>query len=1070
MRKLLLFFALLSVSIGTWAADDFTLTKTESHWPVYGCVYSVSGLNPGDLANALDNTSGSAYDVLVNNTGFADGWTNVTFKIEATSTLSEADLQALEKIGVKVTSIDISGASFDADASVSDIKSKANYLMLPEGVSMDDIQTINTGNNPNLKVAGSKTTTSNVKLPYTKTDSEYSSASGDEKVWVSDRTYSTFNELSVYSFIPNNVGTFANVFSLSNDASLNKLNMAGSCGDQDLAISQYGNLSRIFNSADLHYFDFTGATFAGTSLSNLSAYNVMTCVLPTGNTEIPANTFYTNNGGWSSPICEITIPDNYTKIGDKAFYGCHLAELTLPKSITSVGYQAFYSSPLLENVEMEPLDNSCHFDNEVFAGCAALKHVTLSEKVQNIGDSQFNQCGLLESIRIPSTCKTIGSYAFNECYSIHQITIPEGVELIKQCAFEGAGLTDIYLMATTPAAVPKIYAMSPTGENAVNTSTFTFQRSTGNNTSPQAHRNEMGEGSTVHYEEAISWYQEEQSGQKGLGTGNCLTAIHYPESMKPFYEAFDVTQFYTAEQLAGVTDQYGRKAWFTPAEYLAMVPEGENRRNYVQHELDNMKLNGTTPAYDFGVDEEGKSLYKYLPQSYAVDAFQYGDDPVIGPDADGRYYPNQHDYWIRLAAGATGTEAGGVNQGDIALPFASAWGWRQFPLSYSLESIGEIPFEKEYDDTWYTMCFPWKMEDNQLFMAFNQKCEIVEFVGAEVLPAEGSDTEFNLVFHFDDVAKTYYMDDNDVEYTRERDGNKVDGAGHRIYKYTSKVDGTVVTCPDAVLQPGYDPKSANEEVKEAYGKYLGIKNIMVFPGHPYMIHPSIGAAPGKPAKVYINGVRKIEVGEGKRFATLAAVAESQKVDRTVTSNNAGGTSTTAWTNPVTGKGGKYTFIGNINDAVEKDGKSDNGAQDMPTENGPVYFLGVKPGTNYPQYFKKAKGKGKGKWSQYSAIIVPDADAIANVEGLDGMSVASGTNSAKGFDVAFGEWEIVDEDQMATVIDNAVAEGKDKNEPAKIQHMNVVYNIKGQVVRSSSSSVEGLPKGLYIVNGKKYMVK
>lgn len=70
MRKLLLFFALLSVSIGTWAADDFNLTKTETYYPVNGCVYSVSGLNAGDLANALDNTSGSAYDILVNNTGF----------------------------------------------------------------------------------------------------------------------------------------------------------------------------------------------------------------------------------------------------------------------------------------------------------------------------------------------------------------------------------------------------------------------------------------------------------------------------------------------------------------------------------------------------------------------------------------------------------------------------------------------------------------------------------------------------------------------------------------------------------------------------------------------------------------------------------------------------------------------------------------------------------------------------------------------------------------------------------------------------------------------------------------
>ena len=1079
-RKLLLFFAMLCVSIGTWAADDFTLTKTESHWPVYGCVYSVGGLNPGDLANALDNTSGSAYDVLVNNTGFADGWTNVTFKIEATSTLSEADLQALEKIGVKVTSIDMSGASFDADASLSDIKSQTNYLMLPEGVSMDDIQTINTSNNPNLKVAGSKTTTSNVKLPYTKTDSEYNSASGDEKVWVSNRTYSTFNELSVYSFIPNNVGTFANVFSLSNDASLNKLNMAGSCGDQDLAISQYGNVTRIFNSADLHYFDFTGATFAGTSLSNLSAYNVMTCVLPTGNTEIPANTFYTDNAGWSSPICEITIPDSYTKIGDKAFYGCHLTELTLPKSITSVGLNAFSTSPTLETVEMEPLDNTCHFDNYVFASCPALKHVTLSEKVENIGDYQFNQCGLLESIRIPSTCKTIGSFSFNECYSIHQMTIPEGVDLIKICAFEGAGITDLYIMATTPATVPKIYAMSPTGQNAENTSTFTFQRSTGNNTSPQAHRDEMGEGSTVHYEQAISWYQEEQSGQKGLGTGNCLTAIHYPESMKPFYEAFDVTQFYTAEQLAGVTDQYGRKAWFTPAEYLAMVPEGE-RRNYVDLELQNKKMlaeGGTTsPAYDFGTDEQGNSLYKFIPQAYAVDAFPAGhdNDAVIGPDADGLYYPNQHDYWIRLAAGATGTVAGGVNQGDIALPFASAWGWRQFPLSYSLEAIGEIPFEKEYDDTWYTMCFPWKMEDNQLFMAFNQKCEIVEFVGAEVLPAEGSDTEFNLVFHFDDVAKTYYMDDNDVEYTRERDGNKVDGAGHRIYKYTSKVDQTVVTCPDAVLQPGYDPKSANEEVKEAYGKYLSIKNIMVLPGHPYMIHPSIGAAPGKPAKVYINGVRKIEVGEGKKFATLAAVAESQKVPRTVTSNKKeeGFTPTTeAWTNPVTGAGGAYTFIGNINDAKETDDPLHPGAQNMPTDKGPVYFLGVKDEhTYYPQFFKKPKGKGQGKWSQYTAIIVPDDDAIANVEGLDGMAVGSGSTApAKGYDVVFGDWEIVDETTVVTAIENAQAEAEETGKPAQITHMNVVYNIKGQVVRADSSSVEGLPKGLYIVNGKKYMVK
>ncbi len=802
----------------------------------------------------------------------------------------------------------------------------------------------------------------------------------------------------------------------------------------------------------------------------LNAYgaNLESVVFPKTVTRIPNYCCYSLGNNGCQNLANVVFPTEASSltIGDYAFHHTAITSLLIPGSVTEIGDNAFATCENITDIEMEALSNPCHFGNYVFANCSALKHVTLSEKVVNIGDYQFNQCGLLESIRIPSTCETIGSYSFYECFSIHQMTIPEGVKLIKINAFELAGITDLYVMATSPANLPKIYAMSPTGDGP---STFSYQRTTGNNTSPQNHRDEMGEGSTVHYDEAISWYQEEQSGPQGLGTGNCLTAIHYPESMKPFFEAIDVTEFYSAEELAAIplqTLQSGIKPYYTPAEYVAMVPETDGRRDYIQHELDNVKLDGTDPAYNFGDVE-----YQYLPQTYAVDAFPTGhnNDPVIGPDADGRYYPNQHDFWIRMAAGATSTQAGGVGGEEVA----SAWGWRQFPLASSVESIGEIPFEKEYDDTWYTMAFPWKMEDNQLFMAFNQKCEIVEFIGAEVLQDPEDEYNYNLVFHFDEVAKTYYMDDAGVEYNREVDGDRVDVAGHKLYVYTNKKNSSdVVRCPEEVTNGSYNPKNADPAVKEAYGRYLSIQNIMVLPGHPYMIHPSIGAAPGNPAKVYINGVRKIEVGEGKEFATLAEVAESQKVERTVTSNEAGGTSATAWTNPETGKGGKYTFIGNINDAVETDGVSDNGAQDMPTANGPVYFLGLKPGTVYPQFFKKKQGKGAGKWSQYSAIIVPDQDAIDNVEGLDGMAVGSsaGDNSAKGYDVVFGEWEIVDEATVVTAIENAQAEAEETGKPAQITHMNVVYNIKGQVVRADSSSVEGLPKGLYIVNGKKYMVK
>lgn len=62
---------------------------------------------------------------------------------------------------------------------------------------------------------------------------------------------------------------------------------------------------------------------------------------------------------------------------------------------------------------------------------------------------------------------------------------------------------------------------------------------------------------------------------------------------------------------------------------------------------------------------------------------------------------------------------------------------------------------------------------------------------------------------------------------------------------------------------------------------------------------------------------------------------------------------------------------------------------------------------------------------------------------------------------------IDEEETVTGIerlhsDNVLTDGIDDDDN--------VYNIQGQVVRSSSTSLEGLPKGLYIVNGQKYVVR
>ena len=743
-----------------------------------------------------------------------------------------------------------------------------------------------------------------------------------------------------------------------------------------------------------------------------------TIVFPKNCEKIPNYCCYANGNSGLSNLKNVTFPENLKSIGNYAFSDTKLAELVLPGTIQSVGDYAFYTCKQLELVEMESLSGSCTFGEYVFAS-SAVKHVTLSEGVTGISAHMFDVCASLESVRIPTTASTIKTGAFAGCVSLHKLTIPEGVKLLEKSVFDGAGLTDIYVMATKESEVPKIYCLDPDGGG---TGTFSKKNILGNNTSPTKTKGtDYNENTSM--ETALSWYQEEFSDMNvGIGGNNCMIQLHYPENMKSFYNG------------------------------MANLPSGwtSNLASTIDMDIFNYEI--------AKAQESGwlSTVYAYGSQEYDREmGGNKGNSCVtLGPTEDGLYWPIQEDYLIRLAAGYSSS----------GQPTAEAW--RQIPLQGITDEV-ELVFTKKYDDTWYTMAFPWDMDDNTLFSAFNQKCEIVEFMGAEVLPGSTAN-EYNLIFHFDEVAKTRYMpEDHSAEYKR------IDAETTRTVELT--INGTKTTKKyytyqnienDELVYWPYD--LTTDAGKAMQKKYNAIMHMMVFAGHPYMIHPAIGASAGNPTNCTIAGVKKAEVGTGiyENCTTLADLAEAEKVEKVVSADEYGATTKTEWTNPVTKKGGKYYFIGNINDEVD----GDKGVQDMPTENGPVYFLGVKPDTDYPQYFRKAKGKGKGKWSQYSAIIVPDADAIANVEGLDGMSVGSSSGAAKGFDVAFGEWEVVESDQMTTIIDNAVVEGKEKNEPANIKHLNVVYNIKGQVVRDGSSSVEGLPKGLYIVNGKKYMVK
>ena len=51
----------------------------------------------------------------------------------------------------------------------------------------------------------------------------------------------------------------------------------------------------------------------------------------------------------------------------------------------------------------------------------------------------------------------------------------------------------------------------------------------------------------------------------------------------------------------------------------------------------------------------------------------------------------------------------------------------------------------------------------------------------------------------------------------------------------------------------------------------------------------------------------------------------------------------------------------------------------------------------------------------------------------------------------------------SAVENAVVNESSKNN-------GVVYNLSGQAVRENNASLEGLSKGVYVVNGKKIVVR
>lgn len=185
-------------------------------------------------------------------------------------------------------------------------------------------------------------------------------------------------------------------------------------------------------------------------------------------------------------------------------------------------------------------------------------------------------------------------------------------------------------------------------------------------------------------------------------------------------------------------------------------------------------------------------------------------------------------------------------------------------------------------------------------------------------------------------------------------------------------------------------------------------------GHPYMIHPGVRSynSEGQSAPRYIAGISKEEAE--KVIGNIAGIAAEETEKVTV---------------------GEYTFQGTYQDDY------------LPQY---CYYLGMYPNdlSSLKFYYTKTAGTTNKNWKQFTSIVM--------------VSESLGANGAKSMDMDFSIFNqnvFNDNYGIATSIEKAQTERELSDR---------IYNLNGQVV--GKRSLQSMPKGIYVVNGKKIVVR
>lgn len=617
--------------------------------------------------------------------------------------------------------------------------------------------------------------------------------------------------------------------------------------------------------------------------------------------------------------------------------------------------------------------------------CTKVEKLVVPGNFEELGAYAFNQMDGMHTLELGIGVKTLGSHCFQNCTGLKQVVLPIGMESVGEYAFVGCeNIKDLNI---------------PYGVKTI-----------------EAHAFENLDGLTA----VRLPYTLETIGDYAFSDCNNISSITIPENVKEIGEgAFVLTN--------SLRDIYVLGTKVIPNIKDAYVDGAGNQHVGSFDATTQYKDGGTHDKTKCTQDDYWGNVSSSLPlgkgaaflhfptgyEEYYTDKARNDAFHAILVDKDGNPVLDEEGNQIKVPNGQ-----------DVA--GAETWvannkGWKRFMLTVANrtgdDNSSVWTVRHMYDDTWYTMCFPFDLTINQLISTFGAGFEIAYFCGVEKM-ANG-----NVVLQF---TESNYMKKESTDYSEV--GAKA-GVPYMIH-----------------------PNSGVGN----YDKNGHKKTVFVFSG----VSPDLKGNPAKGMKGYDYGEAG---GPGADEKPDGYDTESYTFVGSYGTPCEEGQYFVDKHNEYVDEGENNVLkyeVGNATGTYKKDMPSDLLVPRAIPEG--YYFLGLPANATYPKFYREKRAVSAdmdnsapnktyttGLWTRFTAMVKavnPESQAAKNNLGI-----------------TIGDFE---NKTIITGINIVSADGQQKE---YIDLSNKVFNLNGQVVRSNTTDTTGLPKGVYIVKGKKIVV-